>query len=254
MNKTATIPSLRDMIEAGVHFGHKKQFSDARGQDNFFGVREKVVIINLEKTKAGLTTALEFIAEQAAAGATFLFVSTKPSIRDLVQEAAEAAEMPYVTNRWLGGTLTNFTTIAKSIKELSDMEKQLAENPDAVATTKKERLMMERDLKRSKHNLSGLMQLKKLPDVVIIVDPHEEDGAVMEANRMNLPIVALLDTNANPKLITHPIPANDDTPKSVGLILGLIKETIKTNFKPKAVAAPVAEAPKTELPAPEVKK
>lgn len=251
MNKTATIPSLREMIEAGVHFGHKKQFSDARGQENFFGVREKVVIINLEKTRAGLDSALKFITEQAAAGSTFLFISTKPSIRDLVKDAAEAVEMPYVTNRWLGGTLTNFSTIAKSIKELSELEKQLAENPESIATTKKERLMIERDVKRSKHNLSGLMQLKRLPDVVVIVDPHEEDGAVMEANRMGLPIIALLDTNANPKQITYPIPANDDTPKSVSLILDLIKDTIKTNYKPKVVAPPVTE--KTEN-TPEVKK
>jgi small subunit ribosomal protein S2 len=230
--KITTLPTLRELFEAGVHFGHKKQNSDARGRDNFFGVKNKVVVINLEKTRQALEKALSFIGEQAAEGATFLFVGTKNQARQRVEEVAKKLGMPYVTNRWLGGTLTNFDTIKKSIKKLEDIESELADATKSERRTKKETILLKREVDRIKYNLSGMQAMKKLPQVIIVVDTHEESSAVKEAIKLNIPTVAILDTNANPKEITYPIPANDDTPKSINMIMGFIEETIANNYRP----------------------
>jgi len=229
--KTTTIPTLRAMFEAGVHFGHKKQNSDARARDSFFAVQNRVVIINLEKTRDALTRAAAFVARQAQEGAIFLFVGTKNRIEDVVRKAAEETGMPYVTNRWLGGTLTNFDTVKNSLKKLADLEVGLNEKH-----TKKEGIMLQREITRIRYNLSGITDVNRLPQVLIVVDAHEEKNAVAEAKKLGIPIVAILDTNADPRPVDFPIPANDDTSKSVSLLLDILVSAIKDNYK-----APVAK-------------
>ncbi|MGI6370972.1 MAG: 30S ribosomal protein S2 [Patescibacteria group bacterium] len=232
--KIPQLPTLKQMLEAGVHFGHKKQYSDARGRDNFHSIRDKVVIINLEKTLVSLEKALKFLAQTAENGSTILFVGTKTQVRNLVKEAAEETGMPHVTNRWLGGTLTNFETIEQNLKKLTRLEEDL--NNPQVVKTKKEKTVLQRTIERAKFNLGGVSSLKKLPEVLFVVDPVEEKLAVKEATTIGIPVVALLDTNANPRGIDYPIPANDDAPKALEMIIGLVKETVKDNYK-----APVVE-------------
>ncbi len=222
------------MLEAGVHFGHKKQYSDARGRDNFHSIRDKVVIIDLEKTLSSLEKALKFLAQTAENGATVLFVGTKTQVRNLVKQAAEEVGMPHVTNRWLGGTLTNFETIEQNLKKLTRLEEEL--NNPQVVKTKKEKTVLQRTIERAKFNLGGVSTLKKLPQVLFVVDPVEEKLAIKEATTIGIPVVALLDTNANPRDIDFPIPANDDAPKALEMMISLVKETIKDNYK-----APVVE-------------
>jgi len=224
-----TIPSLQEMLEAGFHFGHKKQYSDARGRDNFFEVREKVVVINLEKTQECLKNALEFIARESAKGSTFLFVGTKPQAKSAIIEAAKEANMPYITNRWLGGTLTNFETIEKNIKKLKTLEDSLAKEDAEHPLTKKEKQDISSAIERSKFNMEGIITLKSLPDVMIVADPHKEKAAVREAIAVGIPVVAVLDTDANPKGIEFPIPANDDSVRAMKIVFGQFGEAIATN-------------------------
>ncbi len=231
--KIPTIPSLQEMLEAGFHLGHKKQYSDARGRDYFFEVKEKVIVINLEKTQECLQKALEFLARESANGATFLFVGTKPQVRTAVSEAAKKANMPYISNRWLGGTLTNFETIEKNLKKLKVMEDKLAKEEEGKSLTKKERLELSRAIEKSKFNMEGIVSLKSLPDAMIVADPHREKAAVKEAFAVGIPVVAVLDTDSNPKGIEFPIPANDDSTRAVKIIFGLISEAIATNFAAK---------------------
>ncbi|MBP6930093.1 30S ribosomal protein S2 [Patescibacteria group bacterium] len=232
--KIPQLPTLKQMLEAGVHFGHKKQYSDARGRDNFHSIRDKVVIIDLEKTLSSLEKALKFLAQTAENGATVLFVGTKTQVRNLVKQAAEEVGMPHVTNRWLGGTLTNFETIEQNLKKLTRLEEEL--NNPQVVKTKKEKTVLQRTIERAKFNLGGVSTLKKLPQVLFVVDPVEEKLAIKEATTIGIPVVALLDTNANPRDIDFPIPANDDAPKALEMMISLVKETIKDNYK-----APVVE-------------
>lgn len=236
--KIPTIPSLQEMLEAGFHFGHKKQFSDARGRDNFFEVREKVVVINLEKTQSLLQKALEFVAGEAAKGATFLFVGTKPQAREAVAEAAKKTNMPYITNRWLGGTLTNFETIKKNLKKLKAMEEELNKKDETLPKTKKELQELARTIERSKYNLEGIISLSSLPDVVVVVDPKREKAAVKEAFATGIPVVAVLDTDANPTNIEFPIPANEDSVRVDKIIFELLADAIALNHIAKKAPTP----------------
>ena len=245
--KSTTVPTLRELFEAGVHFGHKKQNSDARGRDNFFGVKNKVVVINLEKTQKALELALEFLAAQARRGSMMLFVGTKDQAKEKIEEIAKKLNMPYVTNRWLGGTLTNFETIKRSVKYLDDLEAKHNENLKNDTGTKKENLLLKRHIEKIKYNLSGMSEIKRLPDLLVVVGAREEKNAIDEAIVKGIPTVAILDTDANPRTIDYPIPANDDAPKSINLILDLIGETVAANYK-SPDAAPAAP-PTPEKPA-----
>ena len=229
--KEIKLPTLKELVGAGVHFGHKKQYSDARGRDNFYTIRDKIVIINLDKTRSALKSALEYIADRASNSATFLFVGTKAQAKPLVRKTAEGLNMPYVTNRWLGGTLTNFETIEKNLKNLETMEAALSDEGTSKSRTKKELTVLKRQLQSAKYNLEGIKNMNKLPDVLIVVDAAKESSALAEANITGIPVVAIADTNANPKNIAYAIPANDDAPKSLELILGLIQKTISESYK-----------------------
>lgn len=239
------------MFEAGVHFGHKKQYSDARGRDNFFGVRDKIVIINLEKTRTALQNALEFLATEAAKGSTFLFVGTKSQARAQIKKISAELEMPYVVNRWLGGTLTNFETIERNLKKLNQLEEAL--NDANSPMTKKEKTVLKRTIERARFNLSGMQNLKHLPDVLVIFDAAREALAIKEAEAMDIPVVAIMDTNANPHGVTYPIPANDDIDSSLDLITDIMITTIKDNYRaaPSNEPAPTSatEVQKERVPA-----
>jgi len=224
------LPTLEELFKAGAHFGHRKSRCDARAHDFVFVHRNKIAIINLEKTRARLEEALDFLKTAAKEGALFLFVGTKPQAREEVKKVAEALKQPYIVERWPGGLITNFDVVFKAVKKMLQREQDLAEGKFA-AFTKKERLKIEKDLQKAKRILGGLAKMERKPDILVVVDAKEEEIALLEAKRAGLKVVALCDTNANPRLVDYPIPTNDDATAAVKLICNLIKETIESNYK-----------------------
>lgn len=220
------MPTLVELLDAGVHFGHKKERSHPRAKEFIFTLREGVYVIDLEKTQDLLKEALEYMKRQLSSGKTILFVGTKRQAKDLVRKTAETLSMPYVTHRWLGGTLTNFDTIRKSLLELEKLENQI-KSPEFDALTKKEKKLITDKMERLEITFSGIKEMKTLPDVVFVVDANKEAGVIAEANIKEIPVVALCDTDANPDNITYPIPANDDAPKSLEMLMGVIEKELK---------------------------
>ncbi len=230
----STIPSVKELFKAGAHYGHRRNRTDARAHKFVFTYRNKVAVIDLEKTREGLEKALEFLAEQAKEGATVLFVGTKVQAKETVRQLAESLKQPYIVERWPGGLLTNYEEVSKAIKRMLKTETDLAENKfDSL--TKKERLMIEKDLKKKQNIFGGLRYLSKKPDIVIVVDAKEEEIAVAEANISGAKVIGICDTNANPRNIDYPIPANDDSKKALEMILALIADAISKNFKSKVI-------------------
>lgn len=228
MTQTNTIPTLRQLMAAGAHFGHKKERSHPKAKDYIYILREGIYIIDLAKTQAALTKALQAVAEWTKQGKTILFVGTKPQAADIVKAAAEAAGMPYIANHWPGGMLTNFETILQNLKQLEALEAKLTgDQPSSL--TKKERGVIAEKVRKSVAVLGGIRDLKDLPDALFVVDVNAESTAVTEAYRLGIPIVAICDTNANPERIDYPIPANDDARKAIELIVNLVSQTIMTN-------------------------
>ncbi len=221
------MPTLVELLEAGSHFGHKKERSHPRAKDFIFTLKEGVYVIDLDKTRDYLEKALDFLKRQASSGKTVLFVGTKRQAKDIVKRVAENVHMPYVTHRWLGGTLTNFETIKRNLTELERLENQ-TKSPEYEALTKKEKKIITDKLNRLKIIFEGIKELKNLPDAIFIVDAHKESGVIAEANRMEIPVVAICDTDANPDKINYPIPSNDDAPKSIEMIMGLIEKELKS--------------------------
>ncbi|MDH4358672.1 MAG: 30S ribosomal protein S2 [Candidatus Berkelbacteria bacterium] len=232
---SVTIPTVKELFKAGAHFGHRKARTDARSQEYIFTYRNKVAVIDLEKTRAGLEKALDFLVNQAKQGATILFVGTKDQAKDKVKETAEALKQPYIVSRWPGGLLTNYNEVAKSVKKMLKIESNIAENK-YENLTKKERLLIERDLRKKQTIFGGLRYLERKPDALIAIDAKEEEIAIREARASGIATVAICDTNSNPKIIDYCIPANDDSQQAIEIIFGLIKDTIEKNFKPKASA------------------
>lgn len=230
----STIPTVKELFKAGAHFGHRKARTDARSQEYIFTYRNKVAVIDLEKTRAGLEKALDFLVNQAKQGATILFVGTKDQAKDKVKETAEALKQPYIVSRWPGGLLTNYNEVAKSVKEMLKIESNIAENK-YENLTKKERLLIERDLRKKQTIFGGLRYLERKPDALIAIDAKEEEIAIREARASGIATVAICDTNSNPKIIDYCIPANDDSQQAIGIIFGLIKDTIEKSFKPKVI-------------------
>lgn len=220
------MPTLTDLLEAGAHFGHKKEKSFPRAKQFTYTIRDNIYVINLEKTLEQLKKAIEYLQKEINSGKTILFVGTKPQAKQVVKKIATNLNMPYMVERWPGGMLTNFETIRRSLKTLTDLEEQI-KSEDFLLFTKKERKRIEE--KQAKLNLifEGIKDLKKLPDVLFIVDTVRENIAVREAKTLNIPLVGICDTNANPDLIDIPIPANDDSENSIKLILGKIEEGIR---------------------------
>ena len=221
---------IKKLLEAGVHFGHQTERWNPKMQKFIFGQRNGIYIIDLQKTAVHLNNARDFIRDAAGKGGRVLFVGTKKQAQMIIEEEAKAAEMFYVKNRWLGGLLTNFQTVRKSIDRLNAIE-EMDKNGVMENLKKKEvsRLMKEKE--KLLKDLGGIREMKKIPDVVFIVDPKKEEIAVHESNKLGIPIVAVVDTNCDPDVITYPIPGNDDALKSIRLIVSMIAESIKEGRK-----------------------
>ena len=213
-----------DLLSTGAHFGHLTRKWDPNFQRYILMVKNGIHIINLEETLKELRKAVEFIQSVTSEGGDILFVGTKKNAKNIVQEEADKCSMYYVVERWLGGTLTNYSTIRKSIKRLMLLEKESSPLYDNV--TKKETLSLEREMIRLQDLHRGIKDMKGLPDAIFVVDTNQESIAVDEAKLLNIPVVAIVDTNSNPNLIDYPIPANDDSIRAVKLIVSEISKAI----------------------------
>ncbi len=220
------IPSIEEMLQAGVHFGHNVSRWHPKMKDFIFTSRNRVHVIDLEKTLGQLENVLEEVKNMAADGKKILFVSTKPQARQIVRDAAISCEMPYLVERWLGGMLTNFAEIKKLIRKFNTMKEKQAKG-ELVNYTKKEQLEIARELQDQEKTLAGLSGLTKRPDVIFVPSVQKEKTAIVEANRLNIPIVGVCDTNANPTKIDYVIAANDDAVKSIELIVKLVAAAVK---------------------------
>jgi len=236
--------SMKAMLEAGVHFGHQTRRWNPKMSRFIFGERNAIHIIDLQKTVKELKKVGQWVRDQAAVGKKFLFVGTKKQAQELLKAEAERCGAAYVSEKWLGGALTNFATLRKSVKRLEELEKWQTDGIFAVLP-KKEVSRLNKEMAKLKKNLSGLRGLDKLPDVLFIVDPVEEDLAVQEARKLHIPIVAVCDTDCDPDLIDHPIPGNDDAARSIKLFCGLMADAVlegKTAFEAAQQAQSVAGA------------
>jgi len=208
--------TMKDLLECGVHFGHQTRRWNPKMKKYIFGVRKNIYIIDLQKTLRYFRNTYTIVMDAAAEGQTILFVGTKKQARNSVRQAAIDCNMPYVDNRWLGGMLTNFPTIQKSIRKL-DVISEMQENGQIDLLTKKEKLMLERKKVKLEAYFGGIRNMKKLPDMLFVVDAVKEHIAVLEARCLKIPVVAPLDTNCDPDLIDFPIPGNDDAIRSIQL-------------------------------------
>ncbi|MBT3428316.1 MAG: 30S ribosomal protein S2 [Gammaproteobacteria bacterium] len=217
--------SLRDLLEAGVHFGHQTRYWNPKMSEYIFGSRNDIHIINLDKTMPALEEALSFVRSMTTKNNKILFVGTKRSASRIVKEEASRCGMPYVDKRWLGGMLTNYKTIRQSIRRLRELEEQ-SNNGTFDKLTKHEALTRQRDLDKLESSLGGIKDMGGLPDVILIVDVDHEKIAVTEARKLGIPVVAIVDTNSNPEGIDYLIPGNDDAIRSVSLFLRAFADLI----------------------------
>src|SRR5215510_905504 len=217
--------TMKELLEAGVHFGHQTKRWNPKMQKYIFGERNGIYIIDLQKTLKKFREAYGFMRDLAAQGGTVLFVGTKKQAQEAVFEEAMRCGMFYVNHRWLGGTLTNFATIRRSITRLKKLD-EMKESGEYERLPKKEVLGLEREREKLERALVGIKQLDRLPSAVFIIDPKKEDIAVEEAQRLAIPIVAIVDTNCDPSGIDYPIPGNDDAIRSVRLITSRIADAV----------------------------
>ncbi|MFG0316198.1 MAG: 30S ribosomal protein S2 [Planctomycetota bacterium JB042] len=225
--------SVQQLLDSGVHFGHRVSRWNPKMAPFIHGKRNLIHILDLVETIKGLSRARHFLRELAATGRKTVFIGTKRQIKNVVLTEATKCEMPYVNERWLGGTLTNFATIRSRLKRLEELE-AMVESDEISNYKKKEQSSLMREMRRIKKNLEGIRHLDRVPGAVVVIDPKKEYIAVREANRLGVPIIAILDTDCDPDEIDIPIPANDDAMKSVSLVLGQLCEAIiegKANFR-----------------------
>jgi small subunit ribosomal protein S2 len=217
---------MKSLLEAGVHFGHQTSRWNPKMKPYIFGARNGIYIIDLQQTVKLFRDAYIFIRDVAAQGGTVLFVGTKKQAQDPVREEAERSGMFFVNNRWLGGTLTNFQTIKQSIERLKKLEEMLEDPAIAAALTKKELLQMRREADKLMHSLGGIKGMRKLPDVMFVIDPKTEQIAIHEANKLGVPIVAVVDTNCDPDRIDYKIPGNDDAIRAIRLFCAAMADAV----------------------------
>jgi len=215
--------TIKEMLEAGVHFGHQRSRWNPKMGPFIFTERGSVHIFDLTKTEAKLKEALAFLADISQKGGTILFVGTKKQAQSIIKEAAESCDMPYVSVRWLGGMLTNFETFYKRLKTLKDLNERVEKEAYA---TKKQLVVARKKAEKISENLSGIKNLEKLPDALFIIDIVRENIAVKEAKKLGIPIVAVVDSNADPDNVDHVIPGNDDAVKSISLFVHEVARTI----------------------------
>lgn len=221
----ASVISMKSLLESGVHFGHRTNKWNPLMRPFIFTERNGIHILDLQQTVKSLTQGYNLVRDTVASGGTILFIGTKRQAQETIKEEAERCGMPYVTERWLGGTLTNWSTISQRIGELERLEK-LTESGEIKSYTKKEALMIERDITRLMIRLSGVRNMKKLPDLLFIVDVNREETAVHEANLKDIPILAMVDTNCNPTNIDYVIPSNDDAIRAIKLMVAKIADAV----------------------------
>lgn len=219
------LPTIEQMLKAGMHFGHKTSKWHPKMAPYIFTQRHGIHVIDLIKTRKMLKSALELIEKFARESKTILFVGTKMQVKELMKNTAEEANSPYVTEKWMGGTLTNFPVVKKNIKKYNDLTAG-KRSGKLDKYTKKERLEIDRELERLEVKVGGLRNMAKLPDALFVWDITKEKNAVAEAKKKNIPIMAICDTNANPTDINYPIPSNDDATKTIKLVLGLVKDVM----------------------------
>lgn len=229
MSTTINI-NTEDLLKAGVHFGHLKKKWNPKMAPYIFMTKNKIHIIDLNKTYKMLENASSVVKQLAKSNKKILFVATKKQAKDIVREEAIRANMPYVTERWLGGMLTNFSTVRKSIKKMANIEKMQADGT-FEHISKKERLMLIREKAKLERVLKGIENLKKLPAAIFVVDIQTEHLAIKEATRLNIPIIGMVDTNSDPKLVDFAIPSNDDASKSIKLITSTIVDSMIEGFR-----------------------
>src|SRR5215218_545963 len=217
---------IRELLESGVHFGHQTRRWNPRMRRFIFGEREGIHIIDLLQTEELLRKATEFVTEVAAKGGVILFVGTKKQARDSIEQWAERCGMPYVNRCWLGGLLTNFQTIRKRIQRLHEL-RELQEAGRLELLPTKERMAMEAELRKLEYNLGGVADMQRLPDAVVIVDLKTEEIALREAERLEIPIIGLVDSNCDPGPVSYVIPGNDDAIRSCELVIGALGQSIE---------------------------
>jgi len=217
---------IKELLEAGVHFGHQTRRWNPRMRRFIYGEREGIHIIDLLQTEELLNQARDFVTEVAAKGGVILFVGTKKQARDSVQEWADRCQMPYVNRRWLGGLLTNFQTIRKRIQRLHEL-RELQEGGRLELLPTKERMSMEAELRKLEFNLGGVAHMQRVPDAVVIIDLKTEEIALREAERLEIPIVGLVDSNCDPGPVDYVVPGNDDAIRSCDLVIGALGSAIE---------------------------
>ena len=217
--------TMRQLLEAGVHFGHHTRRWNPKMEPYIFGKRNNIHIINLEKTVPMLYEALEAIQSIAKNGGKFLFVGTKRSASELIAQAAINCGQYYVNHRWLGGMLTNWETVSKSIKKLKNLEERI-ESGEINSLTKKEKLNIERQKEKLDLTLGGIKNMNGIPDAMFIIDTSKEAIAVLEANNLNIPVIAICDSNTNPSGVDYPIPGNDDALRAISLYCDLVAASV----------------------------
>ncbi|MEX2032288.1 MAG: 30S ribosomal protein S2 [Dehalococcoidia bacterium] len=218
--------SMRQMLEAGVHFGHQTRRWNPHMRRYIFAARNGIHIIDLGKSVPALDAAIDKVREVVSSGEQVLFVGTKKQARRIVEQEAERCGMPYVSNRWLGGTLTNFTTIQPQIANYQKLADGMAEGELGTDLTKRERMMLTKEFERLHRFYGGLRGMKRHPGLLFVVDPTMEDNAIAEARRLNIPIIAMCDTNSDPDVIDFPIPSNDDAIRAIQLITGRVADAV----------------------------
>ena len=223
MNKITV--SLEELMDAGAHFGHQTRRWNPKMEEYIYGSEGGVHIFDLTKTKPLIEEALDFLAKSAKEGKKILILGTKKQIKDKVAEVAEKAGTPYVNERWLGGTISNFNQIKRSVDKMEEMKENLAAGT-YNKYTKKERLLIDREITRLERLFGGIKNLKEKPDVLFVIDTKREAAAVREANSKKIPVVGIVDTNADPDLVNYPIPMNDDAARALEYMLDLVAKAI----------------------------
>ena len=218
--------SMKQLLEAGVHFGHQTSGWNPKMKPYIFGARNGIYIIDLQRTVKLFEDAYAFVRQLAARGGTLLFVGTKKQAQDAIREEAERAAIFYVNTRWLGGTLTNFQTIKQSIERLKKCEEMLTDPAMAEALTKKELLGVARERDKLLQSLGGIKTMRKLPDALFVIDPKKEEIAVREANKLHIPVVAVVDTNCDPDVVDYKIPGNDDAIRAIRLFCAAMADAV----------------------------
>ena len=220
-----SVVAMKQLLEAGVHFGHQTRRWNPKMAEYIFQARNGIHIIDLQKSSKKLDEAYDFLKNQAEEGKTVLFVGTKKQAQECAKEAAEKCGMYFVNQRWLGGTLTNFKTIRNRVKRLTDIEK-MQEDGTFDVLPKKEVILLKKEMEKLEKNLGGIKEMTELPGVMFVVDPNKERIAILEARKLGIPVIGLVDTNCNPEDVDYPIPGNDDAIRAVKLIMDVMANAV----------------------------